>query len=143
MAKTIFSPAVRERVMLRAYHCCEYCKSQDKYSPNLFTIDHLVPQNMGGDDVESNLAYACFLCNRLKSNKLNAFDMLTETWVSLFNPRLNIWSDHFSWNQAATEILPITPIGRVTIATLKLNREKLIEYRKSLILFGVHPPSEY
>jgi len=37
----VLSADVREGVMFRAKHCFEYCQSQDKYSPNLFTYDKL------------------------------------------------------------------------------------------------------
>jgi HNH endonuclease len=140
MAKSLFPTDIRERVMLRAFHCCEYCKSQDKYSPHFFTIDHILALSMGGTDEIANLAYACFLCNRLKSNKLMVFDQITEKWVPLFNPRTHIWNDHFLWNEDTTLILGTTSIGRSTITTLKLNREKLIAYRNALLPFGEHPP---
>ncbi len=106
----------------------------------MFTIDHVIPQNFGGDSELSNLAYACFLCNRLKSNKLKHFDKSSLSWIDLFNPRKHVWNEHFSWNEDTTLIIGMTPIGRITVEALKLNREKLIEYRKSLIPFGAHPP---
>lgn len=74
MAKSTLSPNTREVVTQRAKYCCEYCKSQDKYSPNSFTIDHILPESLNGDSDIENLAYACFLCNRLKSNNKKAFD---------------------------------------------------------------------
>lgn len=48
--------------------------------------------------------------------------------------------EHFSWNQDATKIIGLTIKGHCTIKELKLNREKLVEYRNALIPFGVHPP---
>ena len=65
MAKLNIPTDVREAVILRASKCCEYCKSQDKYSPTAFTIDHVVPESLDGTSAFENLAYACFLCNRL------------------------------------------------------------------------------
>jgi hypothetical protein len=141
MSKFYISNALREAVILRASNCCEYCKSQDKYSPTSFTIDHIIPESLDGATIFENLAYACFLCNRLKSNKIKTFDELTEKWVYLFNPRINDWHEHFAWNQEATLIIGITIIGRCSVKELKLNREKLIEYRKCIIPFGAHPPS--
>jgi hypothetical protein len=140
MAKFTISNEVREAVILRAFKCCEYCKSQDKYSPTSFTIDHIIPESLDGTSELANLAYACFLCNRLKSNKLKAFDILTGKWIPLFNPRKDIWRDHFAWNEDTTKIIGITPIGRCTVKELTLNREKLIEYRECIIPFGAHPP---
>ena len=140
MAKLQLSLEVRELVMRKASHCCEYCKSRDKYAPHYFTIDHIIALSMGGTDDIINLAYACFLCNRLKSNKLMLFDQLTEQWVVIFNPRTHTWNDHFSWSEDATLIYGTTAIGRSTATFLKLNREKLIEYRKSIFPLGEHPP---
>ena len=140
MAKTNISPDLRKAVIQRAARCCEYCKSQDKYSPTLFTIDHFMPQSLDGTSDFMNLSYACFLCNRLKSNKLKVFDVLSDKWIPLFNPRKDEWHEHFSWNNDATKIIGITSSGRCTVKELKLNREKLIEYRNSIIPFGEHPP---
>ena len=126
--------------MLRAKHCCEYCQSQDKYAPNLFTIDHILPFDLGGSDDLGNLAYACFLCNRLKSNKATVFDPLSKSQVPIFNPRLHIWQLHFAWNEDYTLILGLTSTGRGAVEALQLNREKLVKYRTALLEFGVHPP---
>ena len=140
MAKSTISQSTREAVAQRANYCCEYCKSQDKYAPNSFTIDHILPESLSGSSDIDNLAYACFLCNRLKSNKVKALDQLTHLWTTVFNPRINSWEEHFSWNEDATLIIGLTLIGRSTVSELRLNRQKLVEYRKSLIVFGVHPP---
>lgn len=140
MAKDYLSNTLREAVILRAGQCCEYCKSQDKYSPTTFTIDHIIPVSLGGTSDSDNLAYACFLCNRLKSNKISAFDDLSEKWIPLFHPRKDNWNEHFAWNEDTTLIIGITVIGRSSVKELRLNREKLIEYRKCIIPFGTHPP---
>jgi hypothetical protein len=140
MAKLTISIDLREEVKLRANKCCEYCKSQDKYSPTDFTIDHIIPESLDGTSEIENLAYACFLCNRLKSNKLKSFDTISQKWNPLYNPRIDVWDEHFAWSEDATNILGTTTIGRCTVKELKLNRDKLIEYRNCLILFGTHPP---
>jgi HNH endonuclease len=141
MPKFYISNSLKEAVVLRASNCCEYCKSQDKYSPSSFTIDHIIPESLDGTSIFENLAYACFLCNRLKSNKIKTFDELSEKWIPLFNPRTDTWDEHFAWNQDATLIIGITIIGRCCVKELKLNREKLIEYRNCIIPFGTHPPN--
>lgn len=136
----MISFSLREEVKSRANNCCEYCKSQDKYSPTSFTLDHIIPESLDGTSDFENLAYACFLCNRLKSNKLKSFDTSSEKWILLFNPRRDVWEENFAWSEDATMIIGISVIGRCTIKELKLNREKLIEYRTCLILFGTRPP---
>jgi len=141
MPKFSISVSLREAVISRASKCCEYCKSQDKYSPTAFTIDHVIPESLDGTSNFDNLAYARFLCNRLKSNKLKAFDSITEKWIPLFNPRKDVWNEHFVWNEDTTRIVGLTVIGRCTVKEFKLNREKLIEYRNCIIPFGTHPPN--
>ena len=140
MAKTVLPSTLRESVMLRVHNCCEYCQSQDKFSPDYFTIDHVLPLEEGGTDELSNLAYACFLCNRLKSNKTTVFDLISQTYVPIFNPRIHSWQEHFAWNGEYLHIIGLTPTGRGTVEVLQLNRKKLLEYRMALIAFGEHPP---
>ncbi len=142
MPKNNISQPWKESLALRAFKCCEYCKSQDKYSPTAFTIDHVIPESLDGTTDFENLAYACFLCNRLKSNKFKVFDGVTEKWVRLFNPRKDIWKEHFVWNNTATNIIGISTVGRCTVNELRLNRDKLVEYRNCIIQFGKHPPEK-
>jgi hypothetical protein len=140
MAKSVILPSTREAVILRAGFCCEYCQSQDKFSPNSFTIDHVLPSEAGGTDEIENLAYACFLCNRLKSNKTTVFDAMSKTNVAMFNPRIHNWQEHFIWNGDYLRIIGLTPTGRGTVEVLQLNRKKLLDYRTALLAFGEHPP---
>jgi hypothetical protein len=140
MPKFSSLPETRLVVAERAKHCCEYCKSMDNFSPNDFTVDHILPEPMGGNDSLDNLAYACFLCNRLKSNKLAVYDAVSNSMISLFNPRTQDWNEHFAWSEDLTSIIALNAVGRVTLDVLQLNRPKLIAYRKAVIPFGVHPP---
>lgn len=135
-----FSPQLKNDVILRAKHCCEYCRSQDRYSPHGYTIDHILPISLGCSDDFGNLAYACFLCNRLKSKKLEAIDALSGVLAPIFNPRKHNWYDHFAWNEDATVVIGVSPTGRCTVEALKLNRAKLIEYRLGILPLGTHPP---
>jgi len=140
MPKFSSLPETRLQVAARAKQCCEYCKSMDTFSPNYFTIDHIIPEPLGGTDALDNLAYACFLCNRLKSNKLSVFDVASAAWVNLYNPRTMDWNEHFAWSEDLILILGISATGRVTVDELQLNRPKLVAYRKAVIPFGIHPP---
>ncbi|HRI58211.1 MAG TPA: HNH endonuclease signature motif containing protein [Saprospiraceae bacterium] len=126
--------------MLRSGHCCEYCKSQDKFSPVFFTIDHIIPPLQGGTHDVENLAYSCPLCNRLKWQKVHGVDPVTKNPVRIFNPRLDRWQDHFQWSEDYLQIIGITAIGRATVDVLRLNREKLITYRREMFEIGQHPP---
>lgn len=141
MPKFSSLPETKLQVATRAYHCCEYCKSMDTFSPNYFTIDHIIPEPLSGTDTLDNLAYACFLCNRLKSNKSKIFDVASASWVNIYNPRSQDWNEHFAWSEDLISIVGISAIGRVTVDELQLIRPKLISYRKAVIPFGVHPPA--
>lgn len=55
MAKVVLPEHIRTLVMQRAAHCCEYCKSQDRFSPVYFTIDHIIPPMLGGTNDPDNL----------------------------------------------------------------------------------------
>jgi hypothetical protein len=66
---------------------------------------------------------------------------VTQSYWPIFNPRIQPWSQNFVWNEYATLIIGTSPIGRSsTVRLLKLNRDKLIEYRMALLPFGEHPP---
>lgn len=95
MAIPNISPTVRKIVMERASQCCEYCKSQDRFSPVYFSVDHIIPVSMGGSQDTDNLAYACMLCNRLKWNKTSSLDPVSQSVVNLYHPRTDSWKAHF------------------------------------------------
>lgn len=140
MANAVIPDQIRSKVMLRSEHCCEYCKSQDKFSPVFFTIDHIVPILSGGTTDVQNLAYACPLCNRLKWQKVLAVDPVTDNTIRIFNPRSDVWEEHFQWSEDYLQIVGITAIGRATVSALQLNRTKLLLYRKEMLEIGQHPP---
>lgn len=133
---------IRQFVTLRAFGCCEYCMSQEKYASQLFSIEHIFPLVFGGDYDLENLALACQGCNNFKFTKLTALDIETNTLAVLFNPRKGKWTDHFQWNDHFTVIIGTTPTGRVTIKALQLNRDNLINQRIMYRSYGVHPPKQ-
>jgi hypothetical protein len=51
--------------------------------------------------------------------------------VPLFNPRTDIWPDHFEWN--GPTIVGKTAIGRATIDVLNINDTLRVEHRRLLI----------
>jgi len=38
----------RQFIKKRANGCCEYCLSQAKFSPDPFSIEHIIPRSKGG-----------------------------------------------------------------------------------------------
>jgi hypothetical protein len=87
-----------------------------------------------------NLALSCGGCNGRKRDRVTATDPKTKVNTRFFNPRMDSWSDHFKWNDDFSEITSLTGIGSATLATLEPNRKGLVNLRKALTLFGVHPP---
>ena len=130
----------RQIVTLRAFDCCEYCMSQEKYASQSFSIEHIYPKILGGDEDIENLALACQGCNNFKFTKTSAIDPETQSSVPLFNPRLDKWTTHFKWNDRFTAIIGLTSVGRATVKALQLNRENLINQRIVYRAFGIHPP---
>ena len=133
------SEKAREKVRQRANFLCEYCHTNERWQYVRFTIDHVIPND---DDSIENLALACFHCNRFKSNKTEIFDNQENEIVSLFNPRRQNWKEHFEWSKDGLQIVPKTSIGRITIAVLQLNRERILRIRKADIAVNRHPPTE-
>lgn len=131
---------LRQLIRDRASCCCEYCISQEAFSPDPFSNEHIIPIEAGGASVADNLALACQGCNNIKHIKLSALDPLTLREVPLFHPRQDVWHEHFAWNRDFTELIGLTPMGRATIAELRLNREHVVNLRRVLAAVGKHPP---
>ena len=119
---------------------CGYCLSHQRYTMSKLEIEHIFPKSNGGTDTEENLWLSCGLCNRYKGTKITGFDDETQKFVSLFNPRQQIWTEHFTWSSDETEIIGLTAVGRATVNALKLNNEIAVEVRRNWIIAGWHPP---
>lgn len=134
------SPSLKALVKKRARGCCEYCWAQAEFSPDSFVIEHINPLSKGGSSKENNLAYSCQGCNNHKYNHTHAKDLVTGELTRFYNPRQDLWTDHFLWNEDFSEMIGISPTGRVTIACLDLNRAGVKNLRMALYLISLHPP---
>ena len=139
--------ATRKSVRKRAKFWCEYCHSLEEASAAVFSIDHIVPQSLGGLDDSDNLALACQRCNGYRYNFTTGIDPKTGEIVQLFNPRQQKWSDHFIWSADGLNIIGITHIGRATFNRLDLNDERhnegsILKARRLWLKGGWHPPDE-
>ena len=130
----------RRSVFVRAHECCEYCRSQQKYSSDPFAVEHIIPLAMGGTSSLTNLALSCSGCNGHKFTRTFWTDRVSGVKTSLFHPRVHEWHDHFEWSSDFTMILGLTAIGRVTVEVLQMNRSGLINLRRVLFQAGKHPP---
>jgi hypothetical protein len=129
----------RYTIRARSKFKCEYCLCPEDFSSSPFESDHIIAVGVGGDDDLLNFANACSGCNGYKSKTIEAFDPISGQVVPLYNPRTDVWEDHFSWDETFTILIGLSPVGRVTIAKLKLNRPAVVKIRKILHRFGEHP----
>jgi len=132
---------LRERVSSQARDRCGYCLSATAIVGAPMEIDHLIPESLGGVTEEENLWLACSLCNDHKSNRIAATDPETGEMVRLFDPRRQIWNDHFRWSEDGDQVIGLTATGRATVAALHLNRTTLVMARRLWIIAGWHPPA--
>lgn len=106
-------------------------------------IEHIIPLAQGGGSDESNLWLSCPLCNRYKADKISARDPLTGEDAALFNPRTQVWADHFRWSEDGLRIIGLTPTGGATVAALHLDDDPdALLVRSYWVLAGWHPPQD-
>jgi HNH endonuclease len=129
--------AARKPVWQRAGGICEYCCMPQTYDPLPFQIDHILARKHGGTDAADNLALACLHCNNHKGPNIAGFDGPTGATVSLYDPRRNIWSEHFRWE--GPQIIGTSAVGRVTVDVLAMNIQYRLDHRAALLDEGVFP----
>lgn len=118
------------QVARRAEFQCEYCLMPDSqaYSFYKHQVDHIISlKHRGGNSID-NLAYACFTCNVNKGPDVGSIHDETGTFVGFYNPRTDIWAEHFRLH--LFRIDPLTDIGWVTAITLQFNTEERIASRR-------------
>jgi hypothetical protein len=136
------SKSLRQQVINEAGYRCEYCRTSSRLIGMPLVMDHILPSYLGGNDERENLAACCYRCNEFKGAKITANDPVTNESISLFNPRLQRWLDHFQWANGGTHIIGITAIGRGTVLALRLNNEDVVQARAIWISLSWHPPND-
>jgi hypothetical protein len=126
-------------VALRAGHRCEYCRAPVAIFNFPFEVEHIIPTGRAGSDDDSDLALACRACNRFKSNLLEGLDGVTGEVIELFHPRRDRWDEHFRFEPESGAVLGLTPTGRATAVTLKMNRSVQLAARRQWIELGLFP----
>jgi HNH endonuclease len=136
--KERISELIRRQVAERAECRREYCLISEQFLATVFHIDHIRSRKHGGKTILINLAYACPHCNQNKGSDIAAFiDNENESTIRFFNPRKDIWHEHFNINYG--EILPKTLIGKATVTILDFNQPERIMLRQALIDIGKYP----
>jgi len=137
MARSHIPAPLRRLVIERAGGCCEYGLLHQDDTDFAHHVDHLIALKHGGRTEEENLALACMECNLRKGPDLAAIDPVERVLVSLFNPRIQRWNEHFTLVNAS--LVGETPTGRATVALLRMNDPARLLERQQLILTGRYP----
>ncbi|MGF1517286.1 MAG: HNH endonuclease [Nodosilinea sp.] len=130
--------SLRELVIKRADNRCEYCGISQLGQVATFHIDHVIPVVAGGETTAENLALACVSCSLRKGARQELQDSETGVAVLVFNPRQQVWKQHFAWE--GFRIVGLTSTGRATVEALALNRAIMLAIRTEEELLGRHPP---
>ncbi len=131
------SATLRQLVNQRASGACEYCRIHQTFSIFSHEIDHVIALKHGGESTDDNLVLACLPCNRHKGSDLTSIDPLAGAITPLFNPRNQIWAEHFQLEGGA--IVGITATGRTTIFLLQMNETSRLQLRQALAVQGLYP----
>jgi hypothetical protein len=141
MPRATIPEVIAKRVREAAHNRCGYCLSPQRFVMARLEIEHIKPIGKGGKDNEANLWLARPICNRHKSDKVQAVDPVSEKVVPLFNPRTQKWFEHFQWSDDGLRIIGLTPIGRATVIALHLSDDPdALLVRSYWVLAGWHPP---
>lgn len=130
MSTTYISGQLRRQVISRAENICEYCLIHEDDTFFGCHVDHVISEKHGGLTLADNLAFACSVCNLRKGSDIAS---LTRAGIltRLYNPRTDIWSQHFALTDA--DIEPLTEIGEVTASLLQFNISERVLERQELI----------
>ncbi len=129
---------LRRFVIQRAGSRCEYCRLAQEGQEATFHIDHIMPATMGGETISENLALACVSCSLRKAARNVAIDPQSGADAPLYNPRRDIWYEHFKWQ--GDYLVGLTVTGRATVEALKMNRTLALAIRHEEAAIGRHPP---
>jgi hypothetical protein len=123
----------------RARHRCEYWRAPEAVFNLPFEVEHVVPTARSGPDDEWNRALSCRSCNLYKSDRIEAFDDVSQEVAPLFHPRHDRWEEQFSFDRESGSIIGLTSTGRATVTVLQLNRPIQLAARRQWMLLGLFP----
>jgi hypothetical protein len=134
------SVTAQQRQIVRdlAGNCCEFCRIAEGQRLVKFQIDHIIPIKHGGTDTVQNLCLACLECNSYKGPNVAALDPLTRNATKLYDPRQQVWDEHFRINADAT-LTGLTPEGRATLQVLRINEGDRVKQRLGELRLGEYP----
>lgn len=150
-------PLVRQVARLRARDACEYCLHP---TTGQFEIDHVIPEMHWPDYIAGrvdaalqpvpqrhgphhldNFAWSCPFCNLGKRQRVT--HQAGKETIRLFDPRRDIWSEHFRFLNSYLFIVGTTPIGVATQRALGFNAGEIsgpLGTRHDSVMVGRYPP---
>lgn len=123
------SESLRLIVASRAGHRCEYYGIPQLGRFIQFHVEHIRSIKHGGETEEHNLAFSCSFCNFFKGSDLGTF-LDDDRLIRFFNPRKDVWTDHFSIENGV--VTALTEIGEATLRIFQFNTPERIIYRQEL-----------
>ena len=122
----------------RAGHRCEYCRAPEVIFNFPFEVEHIIPIAQNGADDVTNLALACRCCNLWKADHLTGVDEPAQGAVRLYDPRRDVWDEHFSLDASTATIQGLTATGRATVNLLKMNGTPQVMARRQWLRLGLY-----
>jgi hypothetical protein len=123
------SAKLRSLVVERAGNRCEYCTiHQDEDRMLRFPVDRVIAGQHGGQYTPDNTVLACPHCNRKKGPNIASVVPGTSNPIALFNPRTEVWAQHFTFHGPI--IVGSTVTGEATVALLDMNADVRVALRK-------------
>lgn len=137
MSSYSISKELRQLVVKKASGRCEYCLIHQDFSIYTHEVDHIIALKHGGETIIENLALSCLSCNRHKGSDFATIDWITQEIVPLFNPRRQVWDEHFYLEGARIE--GKTQIGQATARLLQFNVANRLLQRQVLMSQQQYP----
>jgi len=113
----------------------EYCRLPQSMALHRHEPDHIISVQHGGRTELENLALACMRCNRRKGPNIGSIDPVTGQLTPLFNPRTQLWPEHFRYEDGRLQ--PLSPEARVTEKVLQLNKPGRVAERQRQAAAGL------
>lgn len=123
-----------QRVRRRSRSRCEYCQLWEAGQGVSFHADHVQPVSSGGQTVADNVALVCPSCSLLRGSRQAAIDPATGDSTLVFNPRIDVWREHFRWD--GVRLVGVSPAGRATVELLDMNRPVILAIREEEVYWG-------
>ncbi|WP_133793039.1 HNH endonuclease [Prosthecobacter fusiformis] len=135
MSGSWISEELRRLVTSRASGLCEYCLLHETDSAYGFHVDHVIAEKHDGPTDDHNLCLCCPPCNRAKGSDIST--LVNGKMVRLFNPRIDIWAEHFALDGIVIRAKSLSAAG--TLKLLRINDGPRLQLRQLLVDSGRFP----